>query len=179
MGVLANILVRQGRLVDAESELRQALALLKERTNFENLLKTGDRIIELAAIIAEQGRYQDAKVLLRLVLRIHDAGEISVASWGTAVARSYLAEILVAQRRWDEAAKIYQQIEASLADDPLGKQRFLDRSLSRILERSPLLGRRRCPRRHRAFRRRGRAAANRHQAREDECGASPACECNS
>lgn len=110
---LAYLFVRQGRLLEAESEARKALlSVLRKRGRDYTVTATALRV--LARTVGEQGRYAEAEMLARAGLRILTDAGAPADSVATGLARAELAAALVGQRRWAEAAGEYDRLERFL-----------------------------------------------------------------
>src|SRR5262245_45182024 len=113
---LALLLVRQGRLLEAESEARNALlGVLSKRGR--NSTGTASVLRVLAHTIAEQGRYAEAEALARASLDIYARVGAPSDSFLQAVSRTELAAALVGQGRWQAALDEYASIRTALAGD--------------------------------------------------------------
>jgi CHAT domain-containing protein len=114
---LAGTLLRQGRLVEAESEARTAvLGALAKRGRYS--AHTAWMVSGLALVLLEQGRYREAEALARAVLEIHERIGTSPDSLFLAFARERLAQALAGQRRDREALAQYETLRAGLSGDP-------------------------------------------------------------
>jgi CHAT domain-containing protein len=114
---LAVLLVRQGRLLEAESEARNALlGLLRKRGR--NSTGTASVLRVLARTIAEQGRYPEVEALARASLDIYARLGAPPDSFLQAVSRAELAAALVGEGRWQAALDEYASIRTALAGDP-------------------------------------------------------------
>ncbi len=117
VGRLAQILVRQGRLLEAESEARRALlgALGKRGRNSKD---AAGMLRILSRTIVEQGRYVEAEALARASLDIFAQIGAPAQSFTMALARAELAASFVGQGKWNAAAAEYEEIQRALAEDP-------------------------------------------------------------
>jgi CHAT domain-containing protein len=113
---LALLLVRQGRLLEAENEARRALlGALSKRGRNSNAAANMLRV--LARPISEQGRYAEAEALARASLDIYEQIGTPADSFTMALARAELAGSLVDQGRWDAAVAEYDAIGRAQAGD--------------------------------------------------------------
>ena len=114
---LSLVLVRQGRLLEAENEARHALlgALGKRGRNSK---ETAAMLRFLSRAIVEQGRYAEAEALARVSLDIYARIGAPADSYTMALARGELAASLVGQGRWDAARAEYDAIRQAMAGDP-------------------------------------------------------------
>ncbi|MBI4241942.1 MAG: CHAT domain-containing protein, partial [Candidatus Rokubacteria bacterium] len=123
-GRLAEVLVRQERLIEAEGEARSALLrALEKRGRYSphtaNILNT------LTQVIFEQGRFAEAETLARAGIDIYQKIGASPDSLLLAVARTWLGASLVTQNRWREALAEYEAIRAGMRGDPEAYQQYL------------------------------------------------------
>jgi CHAT domain-containing protein len=102
--------VKQGRVGEGETDVRRAL--------LSRLSKSGKYHFDTAGVLAvfvyvvqEQGRYQEAEQLQRQVIDIYRGLGYAAESGSMVGAHSFLAQILNLQRRYDDAAKLYDQID--------------------------------------------------------------------
>jgi CHAT domain-containing protein len=115
---LAECLLRQGRLLEAEVEARRAIGLRSTRgeTSYDHL----GPVSLLARIVRAQGRYADSEALARAAMRHYADGGASAASSPSVIApRLELAASLAGQGRFTEALDEYKAAQQALADDAL------------------------------------------------------------
>ena len=110
-------LVRQGRLVEGELELRRALTDTLQRTGRYSS-QTASMLRALATIIDEQGRHAEAETLIWLVLDLYEKLGAPGDSFELAKTYQQLAQALISQGRWTEALVVFDEIKTGLADDP-------------------------------------------------------------
>lgn len=103
----------QGRIVEAEVDIRQALLSILRRGG-KYFGPTAQAVSSLSGVLVEQGRYAEAEKLTRTVMEIHGELGMDEAAAQTINARRALASILILQRRWQEAADLYEAVFASL-----------------------------------------------------------------
>jgi len=103
----------QGRIVEAEVDIRQALLSILRRGG-KYFGPTAQAVSSLSGVLVEQGRYTEAEKLARTVLEIHGELGMDEAAAQTINAKRTLASILILQRRWQEAADLYEAVFASL-----------------------------------------------------------------
>jgi CHAT domain-containing protein len=103
----------QGRIVEAEVDIRQALLSILRRGG-KYFGPTAQAVSSLSGVLVEQGRYAEAEKLTRTVLEIHGELGMDEAAAQTINAKRALASILILQRRWPEAANLYEEVFASL-----------------------------------------------------------------
>jgi CHAT domain-containing protein len=121
MSRLAECLLRQGRLVEAEIEAR---ATIRDRArNYEALPWSYDQpgtVTLLARILRAQGRYAESETLARAAAAAFKQGGASpIASLPVIAPRLEMAAVLAAQGRWSESLDEYRSAQNDLADDRL------------------------------------------------------------
>jgi len=105
---------KQIRLPEAEADARRALlGILKAQGKYSPA--TPGFIVGLAAILVEQGRYEEAEKLARTALDIQRTIGIGDDAPQTANILSQLGNILVLQRKTKDAAAVYAQLDQALA----------------------------------------------------------------
>ena len=113
---LALVLIRQGRLLEAENEARRAvLGTLGKRGR--NSKETATMVRVLSRAIVEQGRYMEAEALARASLDIYARIGAPPDSYTLALARSELLTALVGQGRWTAAIAEYERLREALRGD--------------------------------------------------------------
>jgi len=114
---IARVLVRQGRLLEAEKEARAALLLaLSKRGRYS--IHTAAMLGVLANVVSEQGRQSEAERLSRAAIEIYQETGSPVDSGGLALRRTRLGAVLVAQGRWQDALAEFEARRAAMASDP-------------------------------------------------------------
>ena len=124
----ADTLLRQGRLVEAEVEARNAVTVAIEDSGV-NSPSVAHTLSILIAVIDAQGRHIEAERLARATLKIFERAGSAEASLLWVLARRQLAGALVNQGRWREARDVFNAIENALTNDP----RILDRLFTKDL----------------------------------------------
>jgi CHAT domain-containing protein len=138
---LALCLLKQGRLLEAESEARSALRLAVNhigRTGYETLAILGI----LTRILREQGRYTEARAIAQATVDLFAQGGASTRSSPSVIApRFELAGLLAAEGQWTAALDMYTLARKELDDDPLYAQLTKrDPTLAVVLLRTGRLG---------------------------------------
>lgn len=110
-------MARQGRLVEAEVEVRKALRASLARSG-RNSTETVRTILPFAEIIAAQGRDEDAEILGRTVVDILTSLGATSTSLGLNRARWFIGETLTQQGSLKKAAAEFDTVKANLAGDP-------------------------------------------------------------
>jgi CHAT domain-containing protein/tetratricopeptide (TPR) repeat protein len=127
----AKMKARQGRLAEAEADARRALlARLKGQGKYHSL--TPRYIMGLADVLVEQGRYGEAETLARVSLEITRTVGVAKDSQNTAQLLSTLGAILNLQRKTDEAAEVYAELDKSIAKWDSQRRQALELNSSRI-----------------------------------------------
>ena len=123
--------VRQGRVGEGEADVRRAL-LNRLSKSGKYHVDTAGVLSVLVFVVQEQGRYQEAEQLQRQVIDIY-AGLGYPAESGTVVnAQSFLAQIINLQRRYDDASKLYDQIDVWTAKWEPKRREAITSGLSRV-----------------------------------------------
>ncbi|MBS0533298.1 MAG: CHAT domain-containing protein [Proteobacteria bacterium] len=111
----ARVLSRQARYAEAEAESRRALlGALKSVGKYYSQMPYF--VMGLASILVDQGRYDEAEKLARSALEIRTSMGAAEDSQLTVGVLSQLASILTLERKHDDAAPIYAQIEKAAAN---------------------------------------------------------------
>jgi tetratricopeptide (TPR) repeat protein len=128
----ARVEAKQGRLSEAEADARRALLEpLKLVGKYHP--STAFSIVQLAGILVEQGRYGEAEKLARSALDIehtlgiaNDSGLIAGTLW-------QLGNILVVQRKMQQAAAVYAELDRATAQWTAQSRELFDLNGSRIV----------------------------------------------
>src|SRR5262249_18732959 len=102
----------QGRLGESENEARLALAHL-QRLSGASGMSVASGLGVLSSTLAEQGRFREAEALTRKAIEIIQ----STGMAATGYIRTNLADVLVGQARWQEAAKEIQLTRETFGAD--------------------------------------------------------------
>lgn len=128
---VARMKAKQGRLAEAEVDARQVLlSRLKSEGKYNP--KTTKFVTGLAGVLVDEGRYADAEKLYRAALDIQRNIGISDESQTTASTLSQLGAVLVFQRKTQEAAATYADLEKAIANWEPGRKQLLELNGSRI-----------------------------------------------
>ena len=106
----------QGRIVEAEVDIRQALLNILRRGG-KYFGPTAQAVSSLSTVLVEQGRYAEAEKLSRTVLEIHHQIGVDDTAAQIINTKRALAGILILQRRWQEAAALYDEVFAGLQNN--------------------------------------------------------------
>jgi CHAT domain-containing protein len=114
---LIDNLIKQQRLLEAEGIARKRVygSLRKRGRNFPG---TGHELRILSGILAEQGRYAEARELADVALDIFLRVGLQPQSLGVADARRARAATLTAEGRYADALAEFERMRAGLAADP-------------------------------------------------------------
>jgi len=110
---LADNLMRQGRIVEAEVVVREALLQLLSSLG-KNTAVTADLSRKLAEILLAQGRLFDARELSTAALRIFQASGAPDGARKVAVTRRTLGSALAADGQWSDAMQEFDRMIAGL-----------------------------------------------------------------
>jgi CHAT domain-containing protein len=113
---LARNLMRQGRLMDAENAVRDALRYPLSRNPASP--ESAAALSALSEVLYEQDRYGDAEALARKTVELYRSMCVQRANLLLALARNVLAKSLVGQERWQDALAVYEAVRADMMDDP-------------------------------------------------------------
>ena len=102
--------VKQGRVGEGEADVRRALlSRLGKSGKFH--ADTAGILSVLVYVIQEQGRYKEAEQLQRQVIEIYQGLGFAAELGQMVGAQLFLAQVLNLGRRYDEAGKLYDQID--------------------------------------------------------------------
>ncbi|WP_245298239.1 CHAT domain-containing protein [Rhodomicrobium vannielii] len=115
---------RNGRLAEAEVDARRAL-MDHLKTNGKYSLWTQTYSRALAGVLLQQGRYDEAEHLLRSTLEIQNVMGFRSDASVVINTKAELVAVLSFQRRWKEAAALYDELEDGIKEwTPVARQRF-------------------------------------------------------
>lgn len=115
---------KQGRLVEAEADIRRALLSRLQLAGKYNSL-TPQFVLALAQILLEQRRLSESEQLARVGVEIYRAIGMADDSRPVANALSKLAATLQVQERYAEAAEVYTVLDNAIKDwDPKRAENF-------------------------------------------------------
>ena len=128
---LALILIAQERYVEAEVIAREGLLfMLSDYSRYSSYVASALNL--LTKTVLEQGRYEEAEQLAKVTIQIYKKVGVKPDSWAFNDAKTSLADLLVAQGKWEQALEIYAQIERDLATDKPTYERFFSSNLNRV-----------------------------------------------
>ncbi len=128
-GEVARTLLRQGRLVEAEAEVRASLLSRLQRRG-RDAPETAQDILLLAAVIYEQGRYAEAEKLATASLEIFRNLGADEKAYSLANARGWIARAQGAQGKLDAQRATFETLERAIGDDAEMRRLYLDRNIS-------------------------------------------------
>src|SRR5258708_6515022 len=123
--------VKQGRVGEGESDVRRALLSRLSKSGKFHADAAGVLAV-LVYVIQEQGRYQEAEQLQRRVIDIYQGLGYGVDSAQMVGAQVFLAQILNLERRYDEASKLYDQIDIWTAKWEPSRREAISGGLARV-----------------------------------------------
>ena len=123
--------VRQGRVGEGEADVRRALlSRLAKSGKFH--ADTAGVLSVLVFVIQEQGRYQEAERLQRQVIEIYQGLGYGVDLGPMVNAQVFLAQILNLERRYDEASKLYDEVDVWTAKWEPSRREAISGGLARV-----------------------------------------------
>lgn len=129
---LADVLLQQRRLIDAEFYAREALKLALD--NFgRNSTDVGKALATMSKIVSEQGRFPEAVLLAQASLKAHTESGITDESRIMAIARKFYATALVADGQHQKADKVFNEMMAGVRKDPALEKTFNPADLDWVL----------------------------------------------
>jgi CHAT domain-containing protein len=121
--LLADTLARQGKLLEAEFEIRRALLeILKLQS--EGAPQTAGTVLILADVLQTQGRYRDAQRLSEIALDIYVRGGVTPAAQAEAMLRVAVGQ--ASQGQWTAALATYEKLKQLVANDEVARRRYTD-----------------------------------------------------
>src|SRR5262245_15921116 len=124
---LAQNLINQGRLLEAETEARAALrGMLAKRGRYSP--QTASILHLLVWVLLDQGRYQEAERMARASIATYEKVGTPPGSLHLAFRRRQLASALVGQGRDQEALAEYETIRAGLSGQPGALEKLVNRN---------------------------------------------------
>lgn len=114
---LANVLLRQRKLIDAEFYARKSITLSLSSFG-SNSIEVGRGLRSLAVIVNEQGRYPEAVLLSKAALSTVKAAGATGANSTLALAQRSLGSALVADGKYAEANQVFEEMATAIKTDP-------------------------------------------------------------
>lgn len=129
---LAEVLLQQRKLVDAEYYAREGLTLALD--NFgRNSTDVGKALAQLSKVISEQGRKKEAVLLARASLAAHMESGITDDSRVMALGRKFFATALVGDGQYQEADQVFNAMMAGVRKNPALEKTFRPDDLDWVL----------------------------------------------
>jgi CHAT domain-containing protein len=110
----AQSMMMQGRLVDAEIQIREALDIALF-TFDRNSVEVGSALSRLARVISEQGRPAEAVLLAQEAIKTFEASGATKESLSLVGSRKSLGAALVSNRQYAEADKVFNTMKVDIA----------------------------------------------------------------
>lgn len=123
--------VKQGRVGEGEADVRRALlSRLSKSGKFH--ADTAGVLGVLVYVIQEQGRYAEAEQLQRQVIDIYKGLGYAPESGQMVNSNVFLAQILNLERKYDEATKLYDQVDVWTAKWEPSRREGVSGGLARV-----------------------------------------------
>ncbi|MES2197142.1 MAG: CHAT domain-containing tetratricopeptide repeat protein [Pseudomonadota bacterium] len=123
--------VKQGRVGEGEADVRRALlSRLSKSGKFH--ADTAGVLSVLVYVIQEQGRYPEAEQLQREVINIYQGLGYGVDSGPMVNSQIFLAQLINLQRRYDEASKLYDNIDIWTSKWEPSRREAVNSGLARV-----------------------------------------------
>ena len=113
---LANNLIKQNRLLEAEQEQRLAIKEAIAHTGKKSE-GTAARIVTLSDALQKQGRLKDGQKLLEAGMTLMQKADLSADSYTMGKTRMRYGDILVDQEKYSEAINVYNLAKKDLANN--------------------------------------------------------------
>ena len=114
---LANVLLRQRKLIDAEFYARKSITLSLSSFG-SNSIEVARGLRGLATIVNEQGRYAEAVLLSRLAVSTVKAAGVAGANSTLALVQRSLGSALVSDGKYAEANEAFEEMATGIKTDP-------------------------------------------------------------
>src|SRR5262249_51179119 len=122
---------RQGRLNEAEADVRRALlSRLKAVGKYHS--DTAQMANSLAKLLSEQARFAEAEQLARSSVEIYETLGYPLSAPVHAFALNLVATALYSQRKYEEAAQLYDRVDAATENWEPGQAARLRLGFARI-----------------------------------------------
>ena len=129
---VANAEAKEGKLSEAEADARRALlGVLKYQGKYNP--ETPRFVVGLAAILVEQGRYEEAEKLARSAQEIQHTLGVAEDAPATVATLSQLGNILILQRKDADAAAVYGELDKAIAKWEPQRRAVFELNGSRIM----------------------------------------------
>lgn len=124
--LLAQSLMKQGKLIESEVEIRHALVDFLKYQGADGP-KTAHTVISLADVLQSQGRYKDAQKLAEIALDIYERAGVEKAVHADALQR--IAVGRASRGEWAASMATYDKLRAAVANDNGQRTRYVDTNL--------------------------------------------------
>ena len=114
---LANVLLQQRKLTDAEFYARKSITLSLSSFG-SNSIEVARGLRSLAIIVNEQGRYPEAVLLSKAALATVKAAGATGANNTLALVQKSLGSALVADGKYVEANQVFEEMATAIKTDP-------------------------------------------------------------
>ena len=122
---------RQGRFAEGEADVRRALLSRLKATGKYNVV-TVRYIGHLANLLVEEGRFAEAEALTRTQLDVLRALGVATDADNIAGALNQLAAILNLEGRWEDAAKVYAELDEATKSWAPARRETLSLNINQI-----------------------------------------------
>lgn len=126
---LAEVIMLDGRLVEAENLIREELKTWAPDTT----PMVAASLLRFGQVIYEQGRFEEAEKISRLLVRLFAPICAKQENLLKAQAHHLLAKSLIARERWQEATAQYDAIRENMSKDPETFNRLFGGDIYRAL----------------------------------------------
>lgn len=120
---MATSILMQGRLVEAETLVREALDTTF-KTYDKNSVEVGIALSRLSFVIAQQGRSAEAVLLAKESIKSFKGGSASEDSSAVVAARKYLGSALVSDKKYQEADLVFSEMKLGVDKQPAGGRKI-------------------------------------------------------
>ncbi len=131
LALQGRVKVKQGRVGEGEADVRRAL-LNRLKGNGKYHIDTAGILSVLVYVMQEQGRFDEAEQLQERVIDIYKGLGYQTDSNPLAFAHSFLAQIYNLQRRYSDAGKLYDQIDAWTVNWEPSRREIVGGGLARV-----------------------------------------------
>ncbi|MFC1824492.1 CHAT domain-containing protein [Thermodesulfobacteriota bacterium] len=126
---MAKNLYFQGRFVEAEVQARQSL-METFKLHGNKSFRSHSIAILLSEILSKQGRYRDAELLLKVLIRKRNDSGNSSDSFEIGMARYALGEVLLEQAKWEDAFEQFSMAKESFKENSAIVKKYFLRTTS-------------------------------------------------
>lgn len=112
---LSKAMARQGKVVDAELQIREAVNLSLKYYG-QGSIQTARALLEYSQLLSLQNRLAEASLLANKALEIFNTSGASNDAMAILGAKRYLAQYLVAEKKYAQADALFSDISTSIAN---------------------------------------------------------------